>query len=388
MIDFELIWRKIHNKLSPEEEIRLQDWISESKEHKEYFDTIHRYYTDKENPLQANNENLTEFKTLRRQSFRKMKIYRLALYGSSIAATLALLLILLHKNRDIHQGEPLPEAVYTENIDKIEPGSTKAKLIMESGEVFELTEGSVLEEEIDGVRIASQGEFLSYSSQAKLAETKTLKYNTLEIPRGGEFFVILSDSTKVWINSDTKLKYPVQFLADERRVELEGEAYFEVKEDPSRPFRVISSGQVVEVLGTKFNISSYKEDPDIFTTLIEGKVKIASESSPEESLLLAPNDQGVYNKTSLEISKREVDADNFIAWKEGRFIFIEQRLDSIMFTLQRWYNIDILFMNSSLKEMRFTGNIKRYNDFEQILDLIRNTNELNYEIKGRMVYLK
>jgi hypothetical protein len=317
-----------------------------------------------------------------------MKIYRLALYGSSIAAALAFLFILLYKNNDIKPGEPQPEAVFTEKINKIEPGSTKAKLIMESGEVFELMEGSVLEEEVDGVRIASQGESLSYSSQTKLAESKTLKYNTLEIPRGGEFFVILSDSTKVWINSDTRLRYPVQFLTDERRVELEGEAYFEVKEDPSRPFRVTSSGQVVEVLGTRFNISSYKEDPNIFTTLFEGKVKIATDKRPEESILLSPNDQGVYNKTSLGISKREVDANIFIAWKEGRFIFIEQRLDSIMLTLQRWYNIEIQFMNSSLKEMRFTGNIKRYNDFEQILDLIRNTNELNYEIKGRMVYLK
>jgi transmembrane sensor len=207
----------------------------------------------------------------------------------------------------------------------------------------------------------------------------------LKIPRGGEFYLTLSDNTKVWLNSETTLKYPVEFAGEERRVELTGEAFFEVEKDAERPFRVVSDEQVVEVLGTSFNISSYPEDSVILTTLVEGKVNVFLGENPETSQTLLPKHQSFLARGEDRIMQREVDVSEYVAWKDGEFYFRDQSLENIMKTLSRWYDIDVVFNEPQAKDILFTGHLERYENFERILNLIQRTNEVSYSEEGRTI---
>lgn len=389
MIDFDLIWKKIHNRLSSDEEEQLRRWIEDDESHREYFNSIRDFYLDKENTKRTPLHEKQLSGAMANRQGNKHITRRLLIYGTSVAAAVAIMLVVFLWNGD--RGPTTETAMNTQEtmqLEKIVPGSRKATLLMDDGNTYILTEESRIETEIDGIRISSSGESLSYSQKEAAVAASEMKYNTLRVPRGGEYFLLLSDSTRVWINSESEVRYPVQFAGDHRTVELTGEAYFEVSGNPDKPFQVISSGQLVEVLGTKFNISSYEEDPSIYTTLVEGRVQVSSLENASEPVLLLPNDQGIFNKADKGIITRDVDPSSYIAWTEGRFVFCNQRMDSIMLVLQRWYDIDVRFQEKSLKELCFTGNIKRYTDFEQILKLLQDTNEMEYEISERTVMLK
>jgi ferric-dicitrate binding protein FerR (iron transport regulator) len=162
-------------------------------------------------------------------------------------------------------------------------------------------------------------------------------------------------------------------------VELTGEAYFEVQRDEKRPFKVVSGTQIVEVLGTSFNICSYPDDPETLTTLVEGKVNVFLEGNPEIRQTLLPNHQSLLLKDEATIEQREVDIREYIAWKEGMFYFTDQSLGDIMKTLSRWYDVDVIFTDARAADILFTGHIKRYENFEKILDLIEQTNEVTFK---------
>ena len=251
------------------------------------------------------------------------------------------------------------------------PGVDKAMLILDDGSTYDLYANKELSIEEGGTRINSQGTGIQYVQEKE--STKALKYNTLKIPRGGEFFLLLSDSTRVWLNSETILRYPVQFFGDERKVELIGEAFFEVKENKEKPFIVVSNEQIVEVLGTSFNISSYKEDSIIYTTLVNGKVEVYLKDNPEIKQSLSPNYQSTLLKKEGLISQRKVDTYQYIAWKEGRFVFEYQTLGEIAKVLERWYNVDFVFANAELKDIPFSGEFLRYGDIEKIYEIIQKT---------------
>jgi len=193
--------------------------------------------------------------------------------------------VLLDRAVDFESSSKRKIAMYNSERSSIFEEISKLKLKIRALEVEDKLLLEKIEKEVDGTKIFSSGESLSYSAKKTKLHNVDVKYNTLEVPRGGEYFIQLSDSSKVWINSESKLKYPIQFAGDLRTVELSGEAYFEVITDSDRPFQVISDGQLVEVLGTKFNISSYKEDQLIYTTLLEGKVQVSSLENPEEPVI-------------------------------------------------------------------------------------------------------
>lgn len=204
-----------------------------------------------------------------------------------------------------------------------------------------------------------------------------------------------SDGTEVWLNASSSLKFPVSFDKDERLVELKGEAYFEVaykvkaergKQKGERvPFVVRSGGQIVEVLGTHFNISAYNDEASIKTTLLEGKVRVTagSKQSPKDSKLLKPGQQSELSSVQREIIVNEVDTEEAIAWKNGMFQFSDSDLRSIMNELERWYDIEV--DTKGMPEKRFNGIIPRNVKLSQVLDMMEKTSGLKFKIEGRRV---
>jgi len=218
----------------------------------------------------------------------------------------------------------------------------------------------------------------------KSVESKT---NTLRVPRGGEYQLVLADGTKVWLNSDSELSYPVPFVGKERKVTLMGEAYFEVAHNKDVPFIVVTGNQEVEVLGTKFNISSYENDANIITTLVEGKVKV-SDSNSESERYLMPNEQSVLNRDTDDLKKRKVDVYPFIAWKDGRFVFNNVTLEQFLLKISRWYDVEVIFEDDSLKTIKFSGDLPRYSNMTGILKIIEAEMSVHIKVENnKKVYV-
>jgi transmembrane sensor len=235
----------------------------------------------------------------------------------------------------------------------------------------------------------SNGEEITYDSDNIDAEE--VVYNYLTIPRGGQFQVVLEDGTEVWLNSESKLKYPVRFKEGEtRKVELiYGEAYFVVSPSTNHQgakFKVFNNAQEVEVIGTQFNIKAYKDENSIRTTLVEGKVNVSIENRKQS---LVPNQQLILNTISNTTSIQDVDVYNEIAWKDGVFSFDEKSLEEIMTVLSRWYDIEVVFKTKSIEKLEFVGILRKNQSIEAILNSIKNFGGIkNYTIIGKKIILE
>ena len=234
--------------------------------------------------------------------------------------------------------------------------------------------------EEEGVTVSRRGgSTLAYLAGDTLG-SGTLAYNTLNVPKGAEFNLVLADGTQVWLNAESKLKYPVVFGSEERVVELEGEGFFKVSKDASRPFRVKTKSQVVEVLGTEFNVDAYPDEGYVYTTLVEGKVKVDAEG---KSLELVPGMQSVVG--GQEMYSRKVNTGDVVSWKNGMFVLEDKSLEEIMSKLARWYDFNIFYQNQAVKEITFKGKIPRYASFESILDILERTGEVKFKVSGQTV---
>lgn len=382
IIDFEIIWKKVHRMNTDDENELLQKWLGENPKHQKYFEEAERFYTDGTKFSNTTGENRKAWRKVNQKTsgFRH-KVIRFTTIASAVAASILIVYALFHfSNSDFSQGR------MAENEGLIAPGTDKAVLFLSDGSQYNLSDNKTLLLNEGAATISNNGEKLEYSKENKPA--RELKYNTLQVPRGGEYALQLSDGTKVWLNSESSLRYPVQFSESERTVELTGEAYFEVTRNEHSPFLVSTGSQVVKVLGTQFNISSYNESTFIFTTLIEGKVEVYEKGNPENNCLLKPNEQSVFSKKDLLVASRKVDPSAFIAWKDGRFIFNDESLTSIMQTISRWYNIDFVFANEARKDIRFTGNLQRYDNIREILLKIEKTEEVTFRIEKQTIIIE
>jgi len=257
------------------------------------------------------------------------------------------------------------------NYADVAPGGNKATLTTEDGRTVDLNEtadGIVIGNEItyvDGTPVRRQ--------QAAGLIHKPVSQLVLTTPKGGTYRVTLSDGTTVWLNAASTLKYPNRFAEKERVVQLEGEAYFDVSK--GAPFRVLSNGQTVEVLGTQFNVSAYSDEPRIRTTLVEGSVRIEAESHAE-SVKLLPGEQSTLTADHLE--KSRVDIASVVAWKEGLFRFDETELRMVMNQLSRWYNVTVEYQGV-IPVTFYYGVISRKESLSTVLDLLRQSG-LNFKI--------
>jgi ferric-dicitrate binding protein FerR (iron transport regulator) len=269
----------------------------------------------------------------------------------------------------------------------IEPGTDKAILTLEDGTELTLEKGQNFKTQ----NANSNGEAIVYDSTK--IKSEEIQYNYLTIPRGGQYRLVLSDKTEVWLNSETKLKYPVTFIKGKTRiVELVyGEAYFDVSpssENKSANFQVLNQSQLIEVLGTEFNLKAYKDDDNVYTTLVEGKIAINLNNGKKQDL--SPDQQAKWNPNTNSLSlEKDVNVYNEISWKYGVFNFNGKPLKEIMKTISRWYDVEIVFLNKKVEETEFVGVIRKNRNLEDILVNIKNFGVIkDYERKEKMVILK
>ena len=205
--------------------------------------------------------------------------------------------------------------------------------------------------------------------------------NTLVVPKGGEFAIVLADGTKIWLNADTRLKYPTFFTGDKREVELEGEAYFEVQHDEKMPFIVKTSQSAIRVYGTTFNVKAYPDDSFQKTTLEEGSIGLLVSN---KEFKLVPNEQAILN-TDNKVNIIKINARQQSVWRHGRFLFDNENLEDIMAQLARWYDVNIFFIGPKVRDLHFSGEIDRYENIEKVLHMIGLTTNISFSIKEKTI---
>ena len=264
------------------------------------------------------------------------------------------------------------------------PGSSKAVLILADGQQIDLANQQAFRlQDQPEARLDNRDNTLTVKPTGNTTVT-TVNYQTISIPVTGEYKLVLPDGTQIWLNSDTRLRFPTSFPGKERRIYLEGEAYFEVAPNKEQPFIVTTSDMNVRVLGTRFNVKAYREDAAIYTTLAEGAVE-AVNPKKGSALMLTPNQQCVFVKKTGEMDKKEVNAQSFIGWTTGKFIFENETLEEIMKQLGRWYGTQVTYQAPELKSYRFTGHVNRFGEISTLLEMIKKTYRLHFHIQGKHI---
>lgn len=275
---------------------------------------------------------------------------------------------------------------YRFSANDIAPGGNKAMLLLSNGEKIDLTKvsnGELLHQA--GISIAKTADGnLTYTVSG--SDQKSGLENTIVTPKGGQYQVNLPDGTKVWLNAESSLKFPLQFKDGERVVSLIGEAYFEVakkyRNGARLPFYVATANQRVEVLGTHFNVYAYPTDKNTKTTLLEGAVRVVSFGKQQISYL-KPGEQAVNNGSDTKVNV--VDTEEAMAWKNGLFIFNGQNLNEIMKEVERWYNVEVVFKDEALKKDVFNGSTSRFKNISELLEVLESTGSVHFKIEGRRV---
>lgn len=282
-----------------------------------------------------------------------------------------------------------PEEIISVELSEtsmLSPGTPKAYILFSSGQRMDLTtteHDTMIMEKGMQVRVGSSGKISYIPGDSGSILKQEIVYNTIVVPRGGEYKLELADGTLVWLNSDSELRYPVKFAGSQRDVWLKGEGYFEVSKNPEKPFRVVVDDMIVKVLGTSFNINAYKDRGNILTTLVSGKVDI-QDMSGKSLVVMSPNQQVDFRHGKIS-SVQEVDITRFVSWIDGKFYFNDMTLENIMSQLQRWYDIEVFFVNEELKSYPFTGVIRRDFTAGQIFEIIEKTTRVKFNVRGKCV---
>jgi len=253
--------------------------------------------------------------------------------------------------------------------DDLAPGGNRAILQLADGREIvldERTDGTVAKDGQHAIQKHANGE-LVYQRDGAATESDKPVFNRLQTPRGGQYHLVLPDGTHVWLNAASTLTYAISGAAQERIVQLDGEAYFEVARDPNRPFRVASRGQVVEVLGTHFNVNSYLDEPLVRTTLVEGAVKVIG-SANQQSVVLSPGEQARWTE-GKPLSIGKADIAQVVAWKDGKFNFNSSDVATVMRELSRWYDVDIVFEGEKPR-ITLSGEVYRNTNASNVLDIL------------------
>lgn len=273
--------------------------------------------------------------------------------------------------------------VAKENIaltdDEIKPGGSKAVLKLANGQTFALGDS------LATFGIANQGTFTDNKGELlfnpETGGTTTLAYNELMTPKGGQYVIHLPDGSKVSLNSESALSFPTLFEGDERKVVLQGEAFFEVAKNEDKPFIVSMPAMEVEVLGTTFNVKGYQDEEDITTTLVEGSVKVKAE---KEQALLKPGQSAILNKASGVMHTKKADLTAETAWTKGYFMFTDEHIKNIMNQLSRWYDFQVVYQGD-MKDKIYSGRILRRSDITEVLNMLEQTGTIKFRIEGRRV---
>ncbi|WP_421918815.1 FecR family protein [Marinifilum sp.] len=355
----------------------LEMWLAESDDNKEvYRDVVKSYYQVNNH---ANWDKLNVFaakKNIESKLQRKKKIPFWSI-AASVVMILGVGLTLLFT--DFSKEEQLAQ------VETIEAGQRGAELILSNGESLELNEAQKwLKEKNGSILKVDSVKGIIYDTKA--AKSDQLIYNTIRVSRGQEYNIQLADGTRVWLNADSELRFPVEFVGKNRKVFLKGEGYFDVADDKNKQFVVNAFGQDVKVYGTEFNINAYNESL-IKTVLVEGSLGVSMKSFDLEEKMI-PGEMFMANCKNGNTSKQKVDVYPYIAWKDGNFLFRNERLEDIMQRLERWYQIRVFFADHESKEQLLVGDMKRYDSIDKLLYFIQKGTNVQFDVNGDVIVVK
>lgn len=375
----EIILRSYLGECTEEEQVYLESWRQEDQAHEELYRKISNpaHLELKLRELSAMNTRQAFMKNqqlLQRRAVRRIVRQSLP-YAAGLVIVLGVALGWLLRG---DQQETVKE------VQVLLPGTRQAELILANGSTVRLLP-EMKEKFQEGVaEIAVAGNSIDYS--VRRSDTATL-YNTIRTPLGGEYVVVLADGTEVWLNAMSQLTYPVNFQGNERKVVLNGEAYFKVKRDTCRPFYVDFKGIQVKVLGTTFNVKAYADEDQWQTTLCTGRVSLM-EMNRKAPVVLEPGKQAFYNKNTRRIEIKEVETDLYTAWTKGEFRFDNTPVEEIFDVLKRWYKIEVFYQNNQVRHEVFTGKLPRFSSLEKILNIMENVSDIRFELKGNTLLVR
>ena len=380
-IEWRILVGKLRETLSSKEEQEFQAWWDASIQHQTYFDRLGKLWDfGEECEFRVDVEAMIRDFDRHVEKRKRISIRRRWIQVAAMVIPLIILGTVVYWNR----GTKSEEQVAVNTL--LMPGESRAKLTLSDGRELLLNKMQK-----DKVMIDAGNSFIRrdkgrvvYVKRNEKSPSK-VEYNTMEVPRGGEYVLELSDGTRVWLNSQTRLVYPTCFVGSERVIELDGEAYFQVARDSTIPFVVRVGENAVRVYGTSFNVSAYREDANMITTLETGSVGLWV---GEKEYRLIPGDQVDVMVATGVVIKHKVNAEAYCSWRNGTFIFEEERLENIVNRLSRWYNVDIFYQNASIKDLHFTGDLGRYEDFMEVLKLIGLTTNVEFIVNERNIIVK
>lgn len=373
-----LIFARLLGTINNRDDARLQRWIESSTANKELYDSLvdldsiedkFKAYNDlfliTEKDLML--KKIKEINSLKKNYFKIFLRY---------AAVLLLPLILFYSDRCEY-------LLVTNKFDYV-AGRSSAVLEISGGRKLSLDTLKCIS--TNGLMIKNDSCILDIRALSSI-NTEPQNYNKIIVPKGGEYTLCLSDGSKVWINSDSELRFPARFSEDERLVYISGEAYFEVSHSEI-PFKVVYNDMEIQVLGTAFNVMAYEDEPMVETTLVRGSVRVNIGDTNAKSVLLEAGEQLGYSEKSKKIKKKTVNVNNYIAWKDKTFVFADETIDVISRKLSRWYNVEIDIISPEISKEVFFGVLPKYENISSILDMLKKVKDIDYEITKEKVIIK
>lgn len=376
-----LISLYLRNNLSREQENELNYWLKQSIENKRLFVNLSKEENilNDYNTYKKINTSSAWNKVNSKINYPKPKQYNLKTFIGYAAAILILFgstltFLYVHKKK----SNSLAEIVA---INDIKPGSEKAMLITSTGDKIELKQNKAVSiKEASGVSLTTDSTTLYYNTPKKNKNENINQYHTIVIPKGAEYNLILSDGTHVYLNSDSRLKYPIVFNGKKREVYLEGEAFFDVAKNKEKPFIVKSKDFSVKALGTSFNVMNYDDEAFAHTTLKTGKVEVCAN---DKKVILNPGQQAYLKNKDIKV--KSVNVNIYTSWMNEKFNFANETLDVIMRKVSRWYNVEVFYASPSIKNYHFSGNIPKYTNISKVFELLELTTNVKFKIKDKTI---
>lgn len=379
------MFRYLRNELTADQQQQLDEWRKASPENEEFF----RQQTD----LEKMRDNLKEMNDHKDAVWQKIvdrspefaappvrKINFQIVWAAAIAALLLIFTVGPALYRSVTQGKKEQRVSPISVTADIPAGSPRAMLVLANGHsiLLDTVHTGLLTRQGESNILKQDSELLKYQAGSVKPSSETAtNYNILSTPRGGEYSVLLPDSTRVWLNAASSLRYPVGFSDKERRVELTGEAYFEVAKNQIPFIVVVNQRSTVQVLGTHFNIMAYDDESYEATTLLEGKVKI---TLGVESLVMTPGEQAKITGQSIKVLRDE-DIQAVVAWRNGRTFFKDADVPTILRVISRWYDVDVVYQGS-FSRRQINGAISRNAPLSELLKILE-LNKIHFKMDGK-----
>ena len=380
-----IIAASLRGKANAEEQRTLREWLSVSTRNEKIYDGFKDGKRLEQKIVESRQINwekdYQQFITKRQRTRKNRRMKTIIRYAAILTLPIVAASIFLLQKNDRQAIVSISEV--------IKPGEHKAVLITGGGDRITLSDSTLSPiQEQNGMIVNVMNNKVFYTlPEDSLCTQESPIFNTLQIPRGGEYFLTLADGTEVWLNAETEIRYPVQFTGNKRVVYLDGEAYFTVAPDKKKPFTVVSTHASVSVLGTQFNFRAYPDEQDVQTTLVSGSVIMQSEKYKQQ-VKLVPGEQGVLEKRSANLTKLEVNTYLYTAWKDGRFAFRDARLEDLFNILARWYDLSVFYQSPEAKDIRFTGDLNKTDDFKSILKIIEQNERVTFTVNQRTVFIQ